>query len=42
VDQEPSDLARLSEPGAVTGVFQRGRPVVAHPRLHGAARTRLS
>lgn len=41
LDQEPSDLARLSEPGAVTGVFQRGRPVVEHPRLHDTT-TRLS
>jgi imidazolonepropionase-like amidohydrolase len=34
LDHEPTHLANLSEPGAVTGVFQRGTPVVAHPRLH--------
>ena len=34
LDQEPTDLAHMSEPGAVTGVFQRGAPVVVHPRLH--------
>ena len=33
LDEEPGDLANLGEPGTVTGVFQRGRPVVAHPRL---------
>jgi len=33
IDEEPSDLAKLRGPGAITGVFQRGRPVVAHPRL---------
>ncbi len=35
LDEEPSDLGRIAEPGTVTGVFQRGVPVVAHPRLHG-------
>lgn len=34
LDHEPADLASLSRPGAVTGVFQRGMPVLAHPRLH--------
>jgi imidazolonepropionase-like amidohydrolase len=33
LDAEPSDLARLAEPGAVTGVFKGGRPAVVHPRL---------
>jgi len=33
LDEEPADLEPLSQPGAVTGVFQRGAPVVAHPRL---------
>jgi len=33
LDEEPGDLAKLGEPGTVTGVFQRGTPVVAHPRL---------
>ena len=37
LDHEPADLERLREPGAVTGVFQRGVPVVAHPRLHPRA-----
>jgi imidazolonepropionase-like amidohydrolase len=35
LDNEPADLSGLSEPGAVSGVFKRGRPVVAHPRLRG-------
>ena len=36
LDEDPGDLSRLAEPGAVTGVFQGGAPVVAHPRLaHG-------
>ena len=39
LDSEPTDLARLSEPGAVTGVFQRGTPIVRHPRLRNAAAT---
>jgi imidazolonepropionase-like amidohydrolase len=34
LDREPTELAWLSESGAVTGVFRGGRPVVAHPRLH--------
>jgi imidazolonepropionase-like amidohydrolase len=33
VDREPSDLSLFSEPGAVTGVFKGGRPVVRHERL---------
>ncbi len=33
LDHEPTDLAQLSEPGAVTGVFQLGVPAVMHPRL---------
>ncbi len=35
LDDEPADLGRLGEPGAVSGVFRRGPPVVAHPRLPG-------
>jgi imidazolonepropionase-like amidohydrolase len=43
LDQEPNDLARLGEPGAVTGVFQRGLPAVVHPRLrHANAVTTLT
>lgn len=42
LDQEPSELAALEAPGAVTGVFQRGRAVVAHPRLHGASNRALT
>jgi imidazolonepropionase-like amidohydrolase len=41
LDEEPSDLAILGEPGAVSGVFQGGVPVVAHPRLSGQPRRRL-
>jgi imidazolonepropionase-like amidohydrolase len=33
LDHEPSYPAPFGAPGAVTGVFQRGRPVLAHPRL---------
>jgi imidazolonepropionase-like amidohydrolase len=35
VDDDPSDLAALAAPGAVTGVFLGGRPAVAHTRLTG-------
>ena len=43
LDHEPNDLARLTEPGAVTGVFQRGSPAVVHPRLrHARAITTLT
>ena len=41
LDEEPSDLAIIGEPGAVSGVFQGGVPVVAHPRLSGQPRRRL-
>jgi imidazolonepropionase-like amidohydrolase len=38
LDTEPgSDLSLFAEPGAVTGVFKGGEPVVVHPRLVGAA-----
>jgi imidazolonepropionase-like amidohydrolase len=33
LDQEPNDLHALARPGGIAGVFQDGRPVVAHPRL---------
>ncbi len=33
LDADPGDLSGFSTPGAATGVFQAGRPVVAHPRL---------
>jgi imidazolonepropionase-like amidohydrolase len=33
LDAEPSDLAHMAEPGAVSGVFKGGRPAVVHPRL---------
>ena len=39
LDHEPTDLERLSQPGAVTGVFQRGVPVVAPPRLRSGKAT---
>ncbi|MDX6628701.1 MAG: hypothetical protein QOH00_947 [Gaiellales bacterium] len=33
LDEEPSDLSRFARPGAVTGVFKGGEPVVRHARL---------
>ena len=33
LDDDPRDLQRLASPGAVTGVFKGGEPVVPHPRL---------
>ncbi len=33
LDGDPGDLSRFAEPGAVTGVFKAGRPVVGHPRI---------
>jgi imidazolonepropionase-like amidohydrolase len=33
VDEDPGDLSRFAEPGAVTGVFKGGEPVLRHPRL---------
>jgi imidazolonepropionase-like amidohydrolase len=33
LDGDPGDLSAFAEPGAVTGVFQSGRPVLPHPRL---------
>jgi imidazolonepropionase-like amidohydrolase len=33
LDRDPGDLSCFAEPGVVTGVFQRGRPTVPHPRL---------
>ncbi len=39
LDHEPTDLAQLSEPGAVTGVFQLGAPAVMHPRLRDGKAT---
>lgn len=33
LDRDPGDLSSFAEPGQVTGVFQSGRPTVAHPRL---------
>jgi hypothetical protein len=36
LEREPTDLGWLSEPGAVSGVFQRGRGV----RANAALRTR--
>jgi len=41
LDDEPSDLALLAEPGGVTGVFRGGVPVVAHPRLPAKLQSRL-
>ena len=33
VDDDPGDdLSALAAPGAVTGVFKAGEPVVPHPR----------
>lgn len=33
LDQDPGDLSLFADPGAVTGVFKDGVPVVPHPRL---------
>jgi imidazolonepropionase-like amidohydrolase len=33
LDEEPSDLARFTQPATVTGVFKGGVPVVRHARL---------
>jgi imidazolonepropionase-like amidohydrolase len=33
LDEDPGDLSRFAEPGAVTGVFRSGRPVIRHPRV---------
>ena len=33
LDDDPADLSRFAEPGAVTGVFRSGRPVIPHPRV---------
>ncbi len=33
--EDPADPAIFTRPGCVTGVFQRGVPVVPHPRLAG-------
>jgi imidazolonepropionase-like amidohydrolase len=35
LDEDPGDLSLFARPGAVTGVFKQGRPVVPHPRLEG-------
>jgi imidazolonepropionase-like amidohydrolase len=36
LDEDPGDLSCFLEPGAVTGVFRSGVPVVAHERLAGS------
>jgi imidazolonepropionase-like amidohydrolase len=36
LDEDPGDLSLFAQPGAVTGVFKGGEPVVEHPRLHDA------
>lgn len=33
LDEDPGDLSRFAEPGAPTGVFRSGRPVLPHPRI---------
>ena len=37
LDEDPSDPAIFTRPGCVTGVFQRGVPVVPHARLADSA-----
>ncbi len=37
LDEDPADPAIFTRPGCVTGVFQRGVPVVPHPRLADSA-----
>lgn len=36
IDEDPGDLSLFAEPGAVTGVFKGGNPVVPHARLETA------
>jgi imidazolonepropionase-like amidohydrolase len=36
LDDEPGDLSAFGEPGAVTGVFKDGEPVIAHARMREA------
>jgi imidazolonepropionase-like amidohydrolase len=36
LDADPGDLTAFGEPGAVTGVFKGGEPVVAHARVREA------
>src|SRR5262249_56985018 len=33
LDEDPGELSLFARPGAVTGVFKNGHPVVRHPRL---------
>jgi imidazolonepropionase-like amidohydrolase len=33
LDEDPGNLSALARPGAVSGVFKGGQPVVVHPRL---------
>jgi imidazolonepropionase-like amidohydrolase len=33
LDEDPGDLSLFAQPGAVTGVFKDGQPVLRHPRL---------
>ncbi len=33
LDDDPGDLSAFRSPGAVTGVFKSGVPIVAHPRM---------
>jgi imidazolonepropionase-like amidohydrolase len=40
LDDEPGDLSLFAQPGAVTGVFKNGQPVVRHPRLETLSRRR--
>jgi imidazolonepropionase-like amidohydrolase len=37
VDEDPGDLSLFAEPGAVTGVFKAGVPMVTHPRVQVTA-----
>jgi imidazolonepropionase-like amidohydrolase len=37
LDDDPGNLSRFAEPGLVSGVFQAGRPSVAHPRFTSTA-----
>jgi imidazolonepropionase-like amidohydrolase len=37
LESDPGDLSCFHEPGAVTGVFKGGVPVVLHPQLAGGA-----
>jgi imidazolonepropionase-like amidohydrolase len=40
LDEDPGDLSLFARPGAVTGVFKNGQPVLRHPRLESVSSER--